>query len=107
LFLLSIHSEILLTFSTESLSEMRLPWLQDSLSRSNQDLIMLDRHTLPAFVSPGLQHETTTASLHSGSESMGFSATAIVRLVCPLWHSLCSFENFKFSTEAFQKAWES
>jgi len=64
---------------------------------------MLDGHTFAALVSPGLQHETPAASLHSGAESMGFSATAIVRLVCPLWHSLCSFENLKVAQRLSKK----
>ena len=64
---------------------------------------MLDGHTFSALVSPGLQHETAAASLHSGPESMGFSAPAIVRLVCPLWHSLRSFENFKLAQRLYKK----
>jgi hypothetical protein len=50
-------------------------------------LVVFNCDALPAFVSSCLQHKPSTPSFHSLTESMGFRATTIVRLVCPLWHS--------------------
>ena len=59
----------------------------DCRLRRRQDLIMLNSDTLAALVSSRFKHETATTCFHSGPESMCFRAAAIVRLVCPLWHS--------------------
>jgi hypothetical protein len=67
-------------------------------------LVVFNGDALPAFVPSRLQYKPSTSSLHSLTESMGFRATTIVRLVCPLWHSSSSFENFKCTTRALQKS---
>src|SRR2546425_3624000 len=51
------------------------------------NLIVLNRHTLPAFISSRLQHQPATTCLHPSPKSMCLCAPAIVRLVGSMWHS--------------------
>ena len=51
-------------------------------------LVVLNCNALPAFVPSCLQHKPSTTCLHSLTESMGFRASTVIRLVCPLWHPL-------------------
>ena len=96
-----IPFEILPIFSAESPLERHSPRQSAQLKKN---LVVLDRQPLPAFVSPGLKHEPPAACLHPLPKPMRFRAMAIVRLICPLWHSTAPSENLKCNTEALQKA---
>ena len=56
-------------------------------SHDSNALIVLDGNSLPALVSSRFQHEPAATRLHTFSKSVRFGATAVVRLVCSLWHS--------------------
>jgi hypothetical protein len=60
---------------------------------------------LPAFVSSCLQHKPSASSLHSLTESMGFGATPVVRLVCPLWHSSAPSKTLNLPHALYKNQW--
>ena len=68
-------------------------------------LVVFNRNALTAFVPSCLKHKASTTSLHSLTESMGFCASTVIRLVCPLWHSSAPSKTLNLPHGLYKNQW--